>query len=94
MSNNPSFVLRGIEDVVYEERPVPTGKIGFCHCDASSLIYVPIHIQSTVGDNEVLVEVKKTGMLSRLPYILIKFDTTPRNMRLGCAFDHLCAAAN
>lgn len=23
MSNNPSFVLRGIEDVVFEERPIP-----------------------------------------------------------------------
>ncbi len=25
MSNNPSFVLRKIEDVVYEERPIPDG---------------------------------------------------------------------
>ena len=23
MSDNPSFVLRGIEDVVYEDRPIP-----------------------------------------------------------------------
>lgn len=39
MSDNPSFVLRGIEDVVYEERPVPE-----------------------IFDDEVLVEVKKTGI--------------------------------
>lgn len=23
MSDNPSFVLRGVEDVVYEQRPIP-----------------------------------------------------------------------
>jgi len=39
MSNNPSFVLRGIEDVVYEERPIPA-----------------------IGEHEVLIEVKKTGI--------------------------------
>ncbi|TDL29456.1 xylitol dehydrogenase [Rickenella mellea] len=39
MSNNKSFVLRGIEDVVYEERPIPE-----------------------INDDEVLVEVKKTGI--------------------------------
>lgn len=26
MSDNPSFVLRGIEDVVYEQRPIPDGQ--------------------------------------------------------------------
>lgn len=26
MSDNPSFVLRGIEDVVYEQRPIPEGE--------------------------------------------------------------------
>ena len=25
MSNNPSFVLRKVEDVAYEERPIPEG---------------------------------------------------------------------
>ncbi|TFY58409.1 hypothetical protein EVJ58_g6428, partial [Rhodofomes roseus] len=39
MSNNPSFVLRGINDVIFEERPIPQ-----------------------IGDDEVLVEVKKTGI--------------------------------
>ncbi|KAI0091981.1 xylitol dehydrogenase [Irpex rosettiformis] len=39
MSNNPSFVLRGVEDVVFEERPIPE-----------------------ISDDEVLVEVKKTGI--------------------------------
>ncbi|EJD01200.1 xylitol dehydrogenase [Fomitiporia mediterranea MF3/22] len=37
--SNKSFILRGINDVIYEERPVPE-----------------------VGDDEVLVEVKKTGI--------------------------------
>lgn len=27
LHNNPSFVLKGIEDVVYEERPIPEGEI-------------------------------------------------------------------
>ncbi|PCH41103.1 xylitol dehydrogenase [Wolfiporia cocos MD-104 SS10] len=39
MSDNPSFVLRGVEDVVYEQRPVPE-----------------------IRDDEVLIEVKKTGI--------------------------------
>ncbi|KAG6821608.1 hypothetical protein H0H93_000117 [Arthromyces matolae] len=39
MSNNPSFVLRAVEDVVYEERPIPE-----------------------VSGDQVLVEVKKTGI--------------------------------
>ncbi|KAH8105902.1 xylitol dehydrogenase [Cristinia sonorae] len=39
MSNNPSFVLQGIENVSFEERPIPT-----------------------IKDDEVLVEVKKTGI--------------------------------
>jgi len=39
MSDNPSFVLRGIEDVVYEQRPIPD-----------------------IADDEVLIEVKKTGI--------------------------------
>jgi len=39
MSNNPSFVLKAIEQVAYEERPIPE-----------------------IFDDEVLVEVKKTGI--------------------------------
>jgi len=39
MSDNPSFVLRAVEDVAYEERPIPE-----------------------IFDDEVLVEVKKTGI--------------------------------
>ncbi|KAF9534207.1 xylitol dehydrogenase [Crepidotus variabilis] len=39
MPSNPSFVLRGIDDVVYEERAIPE-----------------------LGDHEVLVTVKKTGI--------------------------------
>ncbi|KAI0796728.1 xylitol dehydrogenase [Abortiporus biennis] len=39
MSNNPSFVLKKVEDVVFEERPIPE-----------------------IFDDEVLVEVKKTGI--------------------------------
>jgi len=27
MSDNPSFVLRAIEDVVYEQRPIPESKL-------------------------------------------------------------------
>jgi D-xylulose reductase len=39
MSDNPSFVLKAIDHVVFEERPVPD-----------------------LGPNDVLVEVKKTGI--------------------------------
>ncbi|KAI0921827.1 hypothetical protein AcV7_008025 [Taiwanofungus camphoratus] len=39
MTDNPSFVLRAVDDVVFEERPIPQ-----------------------ISDDEVLVEVKKTGI--------------------------------
>ncbi|TFY83943.1 hypothetical protein EWM64_g74 [Hericium alpestre] len=39
MSDNPSFVLQGVENVSYEQRPIPQ-----------------------IGDDDVLVEVKKTGI--------------------------------
>jgi D-xylulose reductase len=39
MADNLSFVLRGVGDVVYEQRPIPE-----------------------ISDNEILVEVKKTGI--------------------------------
>ncbi|KZT20407.1 xylitol dehydrogenase [Neolentinus lepideus HHB14362 ss-1] len=39
MSDNPSFVLKAIEKVEYEQRPIPE-----------------------ISDNEVLIEVKKTGI--------------------------------
>ncbi|THH32895.1 hypothetical protein EUX98_g1264 [Antrodiella citrinella] len=48
MSNNPSFVLQGIEKVVFEERPVPT-----------------------IKDDEVLVEVKKTGICGSDVHFLV-----------------------
>lgn len=54
MSDNPSFVLKGIDDVVYEQRPIPEGEsIGTSsHRFAEDL---------PVTGNQVLVEVKKTG---------------------------------
>ncbi|KIJ99359.1 hypothetical protein K443DRAFT_173424 [Laccaria amethystina LaAM-08-1] len=48
MSANPAFVLRGIEDVIFEDRPIPR-----------------------VSDDDVLVEVKKTGICgSDVHYLL------------------------
>jgi hypothetical protein len=29
MSDNPSFVLRGVEDVVYEQRPIPESTLQY-----------------------------------------------------------------
>jgi len=48
MSDNPSFVLRGVEDVIYEQRPIPE-----------------------ISDNELLVEVKKTGICGSDVHYLI-----------------------
>ena len=57
MTDNLSFVLRGIGDVVYEQRPIPEGYsiVSIGDHDNSSL--API-----VHDDEVLVQVKKTGV--------------------------------
>jgi len=46
--NNPSFVLRAVEDVIFEERPVPE-----------------------IFDDEVLVEVKKTGICGSDVHFLV-----------------------
>lgn len=32
MTDNPSFVLRGVEDVVFEQRPIPEGRYLPCEC--------------------------------------------------------------
>ncbi|KAJ3777126.1 xylitol dehydrogenase [Lentinula raphanica] len=66
MSNNPSFVLRVIENVVYGERPVP---------DSSK----PKIKASTVSDTEMIVAIK-TGIVPSSSTLLcpdIMFATTP-----------------
>jgi len=63
--DNRSFVLRGIDDVVYEERPIPHGTFpspvaDVLDSDLGGLL-------SPVGEHEVLVEVMKTGMSTHPP---------------------------
>lgn len=55
MTDNLSFVLRGIGDVVYEQRPIPEGY---------SIVSIGDHDNSSilVHDDQVLVQVKKTGV--------------------------------
>ena len=48
MSDNPSFVLKGVEDVTFEQRPIPE-----------------------IGPQEVLVEVKKTGICGSDVHFLV-----------------------
>ena len=55
MSDNLSFVLRSIEHVVYEDRPIPESTL---ECTTSIF---ESHMQKIVSDHDVLVEVKKTG---------------------------------
>lgn len=60
MADNPSFVLRGIDDVVYEQRPIP---------ERTSLYaeHHPSDVEgqaNPAGPDDVVVEVKKTGELS------------------------------
>lgn len=80
MSNNPSFVLRSIEDVAYEERPVPeSGEQNLIQSfrkDFTSERHI-------VSDTEVLVAIKKTGESSGFESLLIF-----ANCRLGiCGSD-------
>jgi len=37
MSANPAFVLRGIEDVIFEDRPIPNGMCSRLHFYFNSL---------------------------------------------------------
>lgn len=57
MTDNPSFVLRAIEEVAYEERPVPESKL----VRPTVLIHTLKYPAIQVSGDEVLVEVKKTG---------------------------------
>jgi hypothetical protein len=56
MSENLSFVLRGIGDVVYEQRPIPEGYSIVSVGDHGT------HRSPLVHDDQVMVEVKKTGV--------------------------------
>jgi len=49
MSDNPSFVLRAIDSVAYEQRPIPE-----------------------ISDDDVLVEVKKTGICGSDVHYLVE----------------------
>jgi D-xylulose reductase len=63
MSNNPSFVLKGILDVEIQPKPIPESECIFDRPFASlnrSLV--------KVNADEVLVEVKKTGTFTESPY--------------------------
>jgi hypothetical protein len=60
MSDNPSFVLKGILDVEIQQKPVP---------DSESIFGCQLIVLSCEVDaNEVLVEVKKTGAFTGLLY--------------------------
>ena len=60
MSDNPSFVLQGVGQVSFEDRPIPESTV-------VSLYVIPLWrfqiYTLTVGEDEVLVQVKKTGGL-------------------------------
>lgn len=60
MTDNPSFILRGVEDVVFDQLPIPESK-----CCMFVRVFFTIHRKFyKVLDDEVLVAVKKTGRLS------------------------------
>jgi D-xylulose reductase len=58
MSDNPSLVLRGIEDVIYEQRPIPESRYSSLGPTRSLCAHYCL-----VKENDVLVAVKKTGQL-------------------------------
>ena len=57
MSDNTSFVLQSVGQVSYDHRPIPES-VPFSYTTAIGDILKPIY---TVADDEVLVQVKKTG---------------------------------
>lgn len=64
--SNKSFVLRGVEDTIYEERPVPEREFQSQFNESvlylnSDLITSIAFLLQPVGPHDVLVEVKKTG---------------------------------
>ena len=58
MSDNISFVLQGVGQVSFDHRPIPESAAIPLHVVLLGhfRIYLP-----TVGEDEVLIEVKKTG---------------------------------
>ena len=70
--DNRSFVLRGIDDVVYEERPIPHGTFPSPVVDVLDSDLG--HLLSPVGEHEVLVEIMKTGMSTIHPELYSQTD--------------------
>ncbi len=79
MSDNPAFVLKGVEDVVYEQRPVPEREWIICYVNGAHSSLTSI----AVRDDEVLVAIKKTGKVpqSQFPYESL---TESRHLWFGC----------
>ncbi len=77
--DNRSFVLKGIDDVVYEERPIPNG---------------PLVLDSDLGAFSLQLESTRSSSRSRRlvcrrsshPHLYLKLTTTPpRHLWLGCS---------
>ncbi|KAF9646027.1 xylitol dehydrogenase [Thelephora ganbajun] len=74
MSDNPSFVLRGIEDVVYEDRPIPdiadaevlveVKKTGICGSDVHYLVHG--RIGDFVVNNPMVLGHESAGVVSKV----------------------------
>ncbi|KAI0347232.1 xylitol dehydrogenase [Trametopsis cervina] len=74
MSNNPSFVLRGIEDVVFEERPIPeifdnevlvaVKKTGICGSDVHYLLHG--RIGDFVVNSPMVLGHESAGIVSKV----------------------------
>lgn len=52
MSPNPAFVLRGIEDVIFEDRPIPKGMRQRLHIYFNSLICFSLRQRGTRRSQE------------------------------------------
>lgn len=74
MSNNPSFVLKGIESVIFEERPIPeirddeclveVKKTGICGSDVHYLVHG--RIGDFVVNNPMVLGHESSGVVSKV----------------------------
>lgn len=62
LKSNPSFVLKAVNETVFEERPVPESETAILY---SWSLQAATDDVSLVDPYDVLIEVKKTGDVSK-----------------------------
>jgi len=87
MSDNLSFVLRGIEDVVYEQRPIPESTSLIIQLLSTAFIWPSSPFQSRKTTSLLQSRRPVCWFISLLMDLYLSCISSIRNLRLGCIHD-------